>query len=333
MNGASAPGKVVLTGEYAVLDGAPAIVTAVDRRARVTIDKDTAHRVTAQGPGIAPAAFTLAPDGTPGWDRAGAGDDYRLLGAVTQTLADCGRLPVDRPFGLQLDTAAFYRGADKLGLGSSAALTVALAAALNRHFGHAFDDGLAFAAHRRLQDGEGSGLDVAASIAGGVIRYTVGQPPSVEQIGWPAGLEVSFVWTGCSARTTPRLRRYRDWRRSGAAAPLADRLAEDAAQTAAAWQAAEPAAVLETTAAWARRLAELDEAAGLGIRGGGHAEIARLAETAGVVYKPSGAGGGDLGLALAGDRERLRSFGAAAERAGFRPLALRPDDRGLATVE
>lgn len=333
MSGASAPGKLVLTGEYAVLDGAPAIVTAVDRRARVTVEDAAACRVAARGPGIAPAAFTLAPDGIPGWDNAAAGDDYRLLAAVTKTLAEHGPLPDDRPFRLQLDTAAFYSGADKLGLGSSAALTVALTAALARYLGRGFDQGLAFAAHRRLQGGEGSGLDVAAAIAGGVIRYAVGAPPSVERIGWPAGLEVSFVWTGRSARTTPRVRQYRDWQRFGAAAGLAGRLAEEAAAAAAVWQAGDCAAVLEATAAWARRLAELDEAAGLGIRSGGHAELARLAETAGVVYKPSGAGGGDIGLAFAGDRERLRSFGAAAERAGFRPLALRPDDRGLATVE
>ena len=35
---ASAPGKIVLSGEYAVLDGAPAICAAVDRRAAVTIE-------------------------------------------------------------------------------------------------------------------------------------------------------------------------------------------------------------------------------------------------------------------------------------------------------
>jgi phosphomevalonate kinase len=34
---ASAPGKLVLAGEYAVLDGAPAIVMAVDRRAVVSV--------------------------------------------------------------------------------------------------------------------------------------------------------------------------------------------------------------------------------------------------------------------------------------------------------
>jgi phosphomevalonate kinase len=34
---ASAPGKLILTGEYAVLFGAPALVMAVDRRATVQI--------------------------------------------------------------------------------------------------------------------------------------------------------------------------------------------------------------------------------------------------------------------------------------------------------
>jgi len=33
---ATAPGKLILTGEYAVLDGAPALVIAVDRRVVAT---------------------------------------------------------------------------------------------------------------------------------------------------------------------------------------------------------------------------------------------------------------------------------------------------------
>jgi phosphomevalonate kinase len=334
VSGASAPGKLVLTGEYAVLDGAPAIVTAIDRHALVTVERAATGRVQARGPAIAPAAFTLAEDGVLAWEADGAADDYALLGAVTETLARQGALSGDPPFRLQLDTSAFYSGADKLGLGSSAALTVALTAALARHFGRPFEDRLAFAAHRHLQGGEGSGLDVAASIAGGVIRFITGDSPSVERLRWPDGLEVVFVWTGTSARTTPRVRCYRDWRQSGAAARrLAGRLAVSAEEAAAAWQVGDAASVLGATADWAQRLTELDEVAGLDILGGGHAELARLAETAGVVYKPSGAGGGDLGLALAGDGQRLRSFAVAAERAGFRPLDLRPDDRGLATVE
>ncbi len=47
----SAPGKVVVSGEYAVLDGAPAICMAVNRRAHISItttDNDY-HSVLAPG--------------------------------------------------------------------------------------------------------------------------------------------------------------------------------------------------------------------------------------------------------------------------------------------
>ena len=47
----SAPGKIIVAGEYAVLDGAPAICMAVDRRAHVNISSgDTEfHSVLAPG--------------------------------------------------------------------------------------------------------------------------------------------------------------------------------------------------------------------------------------------------------------------------------------------
>ncbi len=40
---AKAPGKVVLSGAYAVLEGAPCIVTAVDRYVIADTDKSAAH--------------------------------------------------------------------------------------------------------------------------------------------------------------------------------------------------------------------------------------------------------------------------------------------------
>ena len=48
---ASAPGKAVLCGEYAVLDGAPAVCMALDRRARVTVTpfEGDWNRVSAPG--------------------------------------------------------------------------------------------------------------------------------------------------------------------------------------------------------------------------------------------------------------------------------------------
>ncbi|MCW8846391.1 MAG: hypothetical protein OQK99_11185 [Gammaproteobacteria bacterium] len=47
----SAPGKLILAGEYAVLDGAPGLVMAVDRRARVSLEpsSDEHWQVTSAG--------------------------------------------------------------------------------------------------------------------------------------------------------------------------------------------------------------------------------------------------------------------------------------------
>ena len=95
---ASAPGKIVLSGEYAVLFGAPAICMAVDRRA-VAITKDgTDSKCRLETPGLA------------------GGDPFAIVEAV------CGgqRPPLD----IMLDTRAFSDAGGKLGIGSSAALTV-----------------------------------------------------------------------------------------------------------------------------------------------------------------------------------------------------------------
>ena len=113
---ASAPGKVVLSGEYAVLDGAPAICMAVDRRARVRIEAtgDDFHEVIAPGHVDEPRRF-LVRDGIFGW--LDSSDEFELLEHVWRTSG------VDRQGGLalELDTSAFLdpvRGC-KTGIGST----------------------------------------------------------------------------------------------------------------------------------------------------------------------------------------------------------------------
>ncbi len=58
---ASAPGKVVLSGEYAVLDGAPAIGMAINRRARVQVTDISGdiNRVSGRGHSDAEGQQTL----------------------------------------------------------------------------------------------------------------------------------------------------------------------------------------------------------------------------------------------------------------------------------
>ena len=62
---ASAPGKFVLSGEYAVLDGAPAVCVAVDRRARVSIEPYDSDHCIVQAPGFSTETgqFIVDPEG------------------------------------------------------------------------------------------------------------------------------------------------------------------------------------------------------------------------------------------------------------------------------
>ena len=66
----------------------------------------------------------------------------------------------------------------------------------------------------------------------------------------------------------------------------------------------------------------------LGIFDAGHDELVNEAQDAGLVYKPCGAGGGDIGVALATTRLSLASFEKTAMRAGFTALESSIDPRG-----
>ena len=66
----SAPGKLFLLGEYAVLDGCPAVVAAVDRRVAVRSRPIGGHCVRLEAQGHAPRLEFPAgrpPLAAPGW--------------------------------------------------------------------------------------------------------------------------------------------------------------------------------------------------------------------------------------------------------------------------
>ncbi len=297
----SAPGKVVLSGEYAVLRGAPAVAMAVDRRAVATVE-----------PGE-PETVCLG---------LGGRIDTRLLDCVLEALVR------ERPNArLTLDTSAFSDGPDKLGIGSSAALAVALTAASAPE--GSSDELLHEAArnaHRDFQQGRGSGVDVAASSAGGIIVYRM-QDASTQSINWPAGLHYALFWTGRSASTTERVARFD----ASADSPATGVLCEAAEELAAIWQKGKAGEILAGYAPYMDALTGFDRAHELGIFDGGHADLT-VAETE-LVYKPCGAGGGDVGIALSVDEARLERFAVSAAEHGARRLAVSLDPRGVAEDE
>ncbi len=216
----SAPGKLVLLGEYAVLFGAPAVVAAIDRRAVVTLAPAPGSRWQVEAPGLAPAtaSFELGRDGAVQWiDRELGSASFSLVESLVRELTAAGTVDVGAlpPLALTLDTNSFFEtvvGARaKLGFGSSAALTVALASALVA----AASGGELPAAdaswlqtlvtlHRQVQGGLGSGVDVAASLLGGSIRFRLDDDRSVADAAHltaPDDLRMIFLWTGRAAST------------------------------------------------------------------------------------------------------------------------------------
>lgn len=314
---ARAPGKLVIVGEYAVLYGAPGISVAVDLQAQVRL----ASRPGADSEIVIPDTgahlrFQWNADGTPGWCGPPPGSYALPLESCIATLRARGLWPPSAGLSaclIELDTAAFHSTDKaerriKLGLGSSAAVLVALmgallkfvqAAALTR----AELTELCCVAHRHLQGGKGSGIDVATAIAGGVISIDPapeGQGPHTSALSWPHDLHLLAIWSGNSASTPAMLGRLQNWRAQQAAAcnRHMTELSEIAAETLSAWQHKDASAVLASLDSYASALRRLDQAAGIGICSGGHQAMSDIARTHGAVYKPSGAGGGDFGIAL-----------------------------------
>lgn len=332
---ACAPGKLVITGDYAVLEGAPALVLAIDREARVELEDagdDGGYEITAPGLGIRAARGHLDAAGRMAWPALGATATAQLalVSAVLETLAT-DHPPA--PFRASLDTRAFYAAADgraKLGLGSSAALTVALASAVCALDGRDPPTiSTLIAAHRRAQDGRGSGLDIAASQRGGLLVYRLrdGQP-QITSASWPPGLAWCCVWSGKSASTRAYLIKLAAWRAS-APARYATVMRDLGDCATAAAGAGDAATLIDAVAAYAFALDRLGRASGLDIISAEHRALGELAARHGVTYKTCGAGGGDIGIALATDADRLQAFRQAAAKSGFMVLNLRPSMAGV----
>lgn len=328
----SAPGKLFLLGEYAVLDGAPALLTAVDRRVTVTVrpSSDGVWRVSARGLGVEGLALEAGgtlPASLPDSTRAA----LRVFDAVrTQLHATLGLAVLD-PVEVIIDSTAFQHGGHKLGLGSSAAVATALTAALAIAAGLDLDSELdrdaetlrtaATAAHSAAQGGTGSGGDIATSVYGGLLLHTPGSPPT--RLHWPEALGGFAIATGTGSATVDLVAKVKQFARTD---PTAYRAALDDL-SALAGQAVSSLknvnAFLDLADDYFGALQRLDSAAKAGIVTEQHLSLRIRAHNRGGVFKTSGAGGGDLGLVFcqASHLDRLNE----EFRSAFRiPLAGNP---------
>lgn len=339
---ASAPGKVVIIGEYAVLEGAPALVMAVDRRVHVSLSSHHESYCSVSAPGLTTGQgrFRLGPAG-PLWLEGDAVMFRLATHTIEAFFGVAGNDSPCRPFDLILDSAALMerRGGlnRKLGLGSSAALTVALCHALG-YYVATQQGGVAtpdldrlIDIHAGLQGRRGSGLDIAASLHGGLIEYHRSPSPRAVPARLPKDVAYCFVWSGREAATGRFLAQIDQWRRDhGRAfgrvmAPLAE--IAGAGTTAAQHNDAE--GFLGALDEYVAALQALGRASGSDILSAPHRRLCALARRYGVVYKPCGAGGGDIGVGMARDPEALARFQRALAAEKFQPLSLNSERDGV----
>jgi len=293
---ARAPGKIVLSGAYAVLEGAPAVVTAVDRY----VEADASRAADF----LTPEVKAALPGRAAPWFDAGAlrsGDKKLGLGSSAAILvASLGSV------------FAAERGITDEGALRGAVFEPALVA------------------HRTAQGG-GSGIDVAACVHGGtIVASRAGATLAVRTISLPEGLHVDVLFTGVSASTSELVGRVRAFK---ARAPHAYGGVLEALRSAAedgerAFSEGRPEEVVRALRDQLRGLSDLGEHAGARIV---TREVGRLADLAieedGIVL-PAGAGGGDVALYVGQSPPSPRLTAAfAAER--HERLALSVGARGL----
>lgn len=327
---ASAPGKLVILGEYAVLAGAQALVLAVDRRCRVEI---------AARPGEAASVLEMrAPDARSVGFGVGGRSGEPLVDTVRFA---AGGITETRALRAVLDSSALFApGGRKLGLGSSAAVLTALAGALqafeNKDISELTLDRL-IALHRQLQGGRGSGVDVAAALLGGLSTFEIGADGLAVAGSVPLPNSVGFagIFAGKSATTTGFVGRFHEWRRTEPvhAAELLGELSSISAAGCEALRCGDSDRFVAAVAAYGGLLDALGSALHCEILTREHRRIAALAQRFAVTYKTSGAGGGDLGIAMSQDEQALAALRAAVAAEGFLWVDLSVDPAGLLVEE
>jgi len=300
MTRARAPGKIVLSGAYAVLSGAPAIVSAVSRYVLADTERPAAF-VTDE------VRAALLPDERAPWfdaDELREGDRKLGLGSSAAIL-------VASLFALQQ-----AREPDGSPLQQRARLL-----------------GRALEAHQKAQGG-GSGVDVAASTLGGTFVYQLGPTgASSRPAQLPADLHVE-VWTCPTSASTREL--LGAVARLSAAAPR-QHARWLGAQILAANSAAlhvergDSSGLLGALRAQQRALFGLGSAAGVSIVTPELAELAPRAEGEGGVLLPAGAGGGDIAL-FVGRAPSTLALRAALENHAHRRLELDLSAAGVQAV-
>jgi len=171
---AQAPGKVVLFGEHAVVYGQPGITASIDVGLRVRISHDP------DGPRFLYPQFRRV------FDVEDDDLDFKRFGRAVDTALGLYGMS-DEPIAIEVESELV----PGMGMGSSAAISVALCLALRSYRGLPHERGWdprlfeEVQALERIFHGTPSGIDAATVLSGGVLWFRAGPPREILSIRMP----------------------------------------------------------------------------------------------------------------------------------------------------
>lgn len=347
------PGKLMIAGEFAVLEPNYKIITmAVDRFVYASLIENDENLVTLNNLDLYDKAWIydnqtvaiLANDSRTRFVEFAM--EMALNYLVEQSI-------VPAPFKLTIKSELDDKSGRKYGLGSSAAVVTAVISAILKRFSPKPPPAelifkLAAIAHVVIQ-GNGSGADIAAASYGGVIEYTSFQAEwllaeyekkdsltalieknwvyfSIKRVTLPPDLQMLIGWTGSPASTKQLVKQIRVLKTTEHTKYQAflDK-SEHAVQTfLTGISKADHRLIFEGINLNRQALSKLGQDAGVEIETPLLEKLADLAATHSGVGKLSGAGGGDCGIALLLAEENKDKLRQAWREVGITPLTIQP---------
>ena len=358
----SAPGKLMLSGEWSVLEGAPCIVLAVSRKVYATAREAPKTSITLHDFNITTGAEISKAEVKFAKDDPKLGFTKHAIGTALQYLTGKKIKPKNFTLETRSDISKAVQGSqEKLGFGSSAAATAAILGAVLKLHGVGIETEqekdalfkLAIIAHYKAQGKIGSGFDVAASVFGGALVYTrfdaewfakeLGKKKIREVAGekWPGlshrnivlpkGFGIAVGFTGKSASTTELVKKMWKFREEKRAEydKIIFWLRECTEAMIDAIEGKEPKEVMTLVDENARILRVLGQESGNELEIAEHRKMAEIASRHFASAKFSGAGGGDCSVCVAFDEAALEAVKKEWAENGLMPVDVKVSAEGV----
>ncbi|PAV28186.1 phosphomevalonate kinase [Virgibacillus profundi] len=356
------PGKLMIAGEFAVLEPHHnLVVMAVDRFVYATLQQSSENGLSLQDFKLHDLNWEYIDNNVKVFS-----DDTRIrfvedsMAIAMNYLREKDITPT--PFRLSIKSELDDASGVKYGLGSSAAVVTSVITAILKKFLNndptaALVFKLAAISHVKTQ-GNGSGADVAASSYGGFLQYSSFQAEwlrdayyntntllellekdwtyfSVQPLELPDNVYVCIGWTGKPASTKKLVNEILKLKLDNPAQFQQFLTSSDiaVAKFIQGMKEQNTPVLLEGVKENRRALATVGNNANVEIETPLLTKLCDLAEQYGGAGKPSGAGGGDCGIAFMPSKQEANDLMQAWEQAGIKPLTLKVNPHGASIVQ